>query len=153
MSENEITEILNKYHVIAVVGASDHIGKPSHRVTAYLKQHGYKIIPINPNIKELFGEKAYPSLLEIPTKIQETIDIVDIFRKNEDVPTVVEQALQLKKTVGRPFVVWMQQEIVNEAAAQKARQAGLTVIMDKCLMKEHLHRRAAPTPHPESETQ
>lgn len=152
MSENEITEILDKYHVIAVVGASDHIGKPSHRVTAYLKQHGYRIIPINPNIKELFGEKAYPTLLDVPAKIQTTIDVVDIFRKSEDVPTVVEQALQLKKAVGRPFVVWMQQEIINEAAAEKARKAGLVVVMDRCMMKEHLHRRA-PTPHPESEMQ
>lgn len=152
MSENEITEILNKNHVIAVVGASDHIGRPSHRVTAYLKQHGYKIIPINPNIKELFGEKAYPSLLEIPAKIQATIDVVDIFRKSEDVPAVVEQALQLKKAVGRPFVVWMQQEIINEQAAEKARKAGLVVVIDKCMMKEHMHRRA-PTPHPESERQ
>jgi uncharacterized protein len=152
LSENEITEILNKYHVIAVVGASDHIGKPSHRVTAYLKQHGYKIIPINPNIKELFGEKAYPSLLDVPAAVQATIDVVDIFRKSEDVTTVVEQVLQLKKSVGRPFVIWMQQEIVNEAAAEKARKAGLVVVVDRCLMKEHLHRRA-PTPHPESEMQ
>jgi uncharacterized protein len=152
LSENEITEILNKYHVFAVVGASDHIGKPSHRVTAYLKQHGYKIIPINPNIKELFGEKAYPSLLDVPAKVQATIDVVDIFRKSEDVPLVVEQVLQLKKSVGRPFVVWMQQEIINEAAAEKARKAGLMVVMDRCLMKEHLHRRA-PKQHPESETQ
>jgi predicted CoA-binding protein len=152
LSENEITEILNKCHVIAVVGASDHIGKPSHRVTAYLKQHGYKIIPINPNIKELFGEKAYPSLLEVPSGIKASIDVVDIFRKSEDVPIVVDQALQLKKSVGRPFVIWMQQDIINEAVAEKARQAGLTVVMDRCLMKEHLHRRSL-TPHPESETQ
>lgn len=152
MSENEITEILNKYHVIAVVGASDHIGKPSHRVTAYLKQHGYKIIPINPNIKALFGEKAYPSLLDVPVAVQASLDVVDIFRKSEDVPPIVDQIIALKQQVGRPFVVWMQQDIVNEAAAEKARQAGLTVVMDKCLMKEHLHRRN-PKPHQESETQ
>jgi predicted CoA-binding protein len=152
LSENEITEILNKYHVIAVVGASDRIGKPSHRVTAYLKQHGYKIIPINPNIKVLFGEKAYPSLFDVPASVQAVIDVVDIFRKSEDVPPIVDQVIALKQQVGRPFVVWMQQDIVNEAAAEKARQVGLTVVMDKCLMKEHLHRRS-PTPHQESETQ
>jgi uncharacterized protein len=152
LSENEITEILNKYHVIAVVGASDHIGKPSHRVTAYLKQHGYKIIPINPNLSELFGEKAYKSLLDVPAAIQATIDVVDVFRKSEDVPAIVDQAITLKQRFDRPFVVWMQQDIVNEAAAEKARKAGLTVIMDRCLMKEHLHRRG-PTPHPESEMQ
>jgi predicted CoA-binding protein len=141
MSETEISRILNQYKVIAIVGASDQIGKPSHRVAAYLKQHGYKIIPINPNITGLFGEKAYKNLLEIPPQIQATLDILNIFRKSEDVPPIVEQAIELKRRVGRPFVVWMQQDIVNEAAAEKARQTGLTVVMDKCLMKEHLHRR------------
>jgi predicted CoA-binding protein len=142
MSESEVTEILNKYKVVAVVGLSDQLGKPSHRVAAYLKQHGYKIIPVNPTIEKALGEKAYKSLLEIPAGIQKTIDIVDIFRKSEDVPIVVEQAIQLKRSVGRPFVVWMQLDIVNEAAAETARQAGLVVVMDKCLMKEHLHRRS-----------
>lgn len=141
MSESEVTEILSKYKVIAVVGLSDQLGKPSHRVAAYLKQHGYKIIPVNPTIEKALGEKAYKSLLEIPSGIQKTIDIVDIFRKSEDVPIVVEQAIELKRTVGRPYVIWMQHDIVNEAAAEKARQAGLMVVMDKCLMKEHLHRR------------
>lgn len=141
MSESEVTEILNKYRVIAIVGLSNQLGKPSHRVGAYLKQHGYKIIPVNPTIQEVFGEKAYKSLLDIPAGIQKTIDIVDIFRKSEDVPIVVEQAIQLKRSVGRPFVVWMQLDIVNQKAAEMAKQAGLEVVMDKCLMKEHLHRR------------
>jgi predicted CoA-binding protein len=141
LSEEQVTEILNKYRVIAIVGASNTIGKPSHRVAAYLKQHGYKIIPINPNITELFGEKSYKSLLDVPPQIQATIDVVDIFRKSEDVPPIVDQVIELKQRTGRPFVVWMQQDIVNEGAAEKARQAGLVVVMDKCLMKEHLHRR------------
>jgi predicted CoA-binding protein len=142
MSESEVTEILNKYKVIAMVGASDQIGKPSHRVAAYLKQHGYRVIPVNPNIKALFGEKSYGSLLEIPTDLQKTIDVVDIFRKSEDVGPIVEQAVKMKQKVGRPFVVWMQLDIVNEAAAEAARHAGIEVVMDKCLMKEHLHRRS-----------
>jgi predicted CoA-binding protein len=142
MSESEVTEILNKYKVIAVVGLSDQLGKPSHRVAAYLKQHGYKIIPVNPTIEKALGERSYKSLLEIPAGIQKTIDIVDIFRKSEDVPIVVDQAIELKRTVGRPFVVWMQLDIINEGAAEKARQAGLEVVMDRCLMKEHLHRRS-----------
>jgi len=141
LSEEQVTEILNKYRVIAIVGASNTIGKPSHRVAAYLKQHGYKIIPINPNITELFGEKSYKSLLDVPPQIQATIDVVDIFRKSEDVPPIVDQVIELKQRTGRPFVVWMQQDIVNEGAAEKARQAGLVVVMDKCLMKAHLHRR------------
>lgn len=141
MSDTEVTEILNKYKVIAVVGLSNQLGKPSHRVAAYLKQHGYKIIPVNPTVEKALGEKSYKSLLDIPEDIQKTIDVVDIFRKSEDVPPIVEQTIQLKKKFGRPYVVWMQLEIVNEAAAQAARQAGLAVVMDKCLMKEHLHRR------------
>jgi hypothetical protein len=141
LSEEQVTEILNKYRVIAIVGASNTIGKPSHRVAAYLKQHGYKIIPNNPNITELFGEKSYKSLLDVPPQIHATIDVVDIFRKSEDVPPIVDQVIELKQRTGRPFVVWMQQDIVNEGAAEKARQAGLVVVMDKCLMKEHLHRR------------
>lgn len=141
MSEKEVTEILNKCKVVAIVGVSNQLGKPSHRVAAYLKQHGYCIIPVNPTIKEVFGEKSYKSLLDIPFEIQKTIDVVDIFRKSEDVPQIVEQAIKLKRAVGRPLVVWMQLGIINEAAAEAARQAGLTVVMDKCIMKEHLHRR------------
>lgn len=141
MSESEVTEILNKYKVIAIVGVSNQLGKPSHRVAAYLKQHGYKIIPVNPTIDSVFGEKAYKSLLDIPEAIQKTIDVVDIFRKAEDVPPIMEQAIRLKQKNGRPFVVWMQLDIVNQKAAEMAKQAGIEVVMDKCLMKEHLHRR------------
>ncbi|MCW3982517.1 MAG: CoA-binding protein [Candidatus Bathyarchaeota archaeon] len=141
MSEGIVEEILGKYRVVAIVGVSDQIGKPSHRVAAYLKKHGYRIIPINPNINGLFGEKSYNSLADIPEHIQRTIDIVDIFRKSEDVPPIVQQTIKMKEAVGRPFVVWMQRGIVNEAAAQVAQQAGLVVVMDKCLMEEHLHLR------------
>lgn len=141
MSNSEVTEILNKYRVIAVVGLSNQLGKPSHRVAAYMKQHGYKIIPVNPTIEKALGEKSYKSLLDIPQEIQRTIDVVDIFRRSEDVSPIVDQAIQLKQKFGRPLVVWMQLDIVNQAAAEKAKQAGLQVVMDKCLMKEHLHRR------------
>jgi uncharacterized protein len=141
LSQDEVTEILGKYKVIAIVGLSDTLGKPSHRVAAYLKNHGYRIIPVNPTIKGVFGEKSYKSLLDIPEAIQRTIDVVDIFRKSKDVPPIVEQTIRLRQKFGRPFVVWMQLGIINEVAAQAARQAGLTVVMDKCLMKEHLHRR------------
>jgi uncharacterized protein len=138
-SEQHIKEILTKYHVVAVVGLSNTIGKPSHRVGAYLQQHGYCLIPINPAIDEALGNKSYKSLLDIPPEAAKTIDIVDIFRKSEDVPSIVEQAIHLKQLYGRPFVVWMQLEISNEKAAEAARKAGLIVVMDKCLMKEHLH--------------
>jgi uncharacterized protein len=137
LSQNHIGEILQKYRTIAVVGLSQTIGKDSHRVAAYLKTHGYRIIPVNPSAQEVLHEKSYPSLLDIPEEIQRAIDIVDIFRRPEDVSPIVEQAIELKKRFGRPFVVWMQLGIVNEEAAQKARSAGLVVVMDKCLMVEH----------------
>ena len=141
MSQNEIKEIIKKYKVIAVVGLSKELEKDSHRVSAYLKQHGYRIIPVNPFADEVLGEKSYQSLLDIPPEIQKTIEIVDIFRRAKDVPPIVEQAIKLKRMYGRPFVVWMQLEIVNEQAAEVARHAGLVVVMDKCLMVEH-HRLA-----------
>ncbi len=141
MSQSEIKNILSKYKVIAIVGASNQIGKPSHRVAAYLKKHGYTIIPVNPFIDKVFGEKSYSSLIEIPEKIQRTIDIVNIFRKSEDVQPIVEQAIKIKHLVGRQFVVWMQLGIANSVAAEAARQVGLFVVMDKCLMAEHIHLR------------
>ncbi len=141
MSQSIVEEILGKYRVIAVVGLSKELGKPSHRVAAYLKNHGYHIIPVNPFVDEVFGEKSYKNLLEIPEVLQRKIDIVDIFRRSEDVPPIVEQAIKMREEVGRPFVVWMQQGIVNETAAKAAQQAGLIVVMNKCLMAEHLHLR------------
>lgn len=138
MCEAEVKEILDKYKVIAVVGLSGTIGKPSHRVSAYMKQHGYKIIPVNPTIEEVFGLQSYKSLLDIPLEIQKTIEIVDIFRKPQDVFPIVEQVIELKKINGQPFAVWMQLDIVNQEAAEKAKKAGLSVVMDKCIMKEHM---------------
>jgi hypothetical protein len=137
MSQSQIKEILEKYKVIAVVGLSNEPKKDSHRVSAYLKQHGYRIIPVNPFADEVLGEKSYKSLLDIPPQIQKTIEIVDIFRPAKDVPPIVEQAIKLKQMYGKPLVVWMQLGIVNEEAAQAATRAGLVVVMDKCLMVEH----------------
>ena len=137
MSQNEIKEILTKYKTVAVVGLSREPGKDSHRVSAYLKQHGFHIIPVNPFADEILGEKSYKSLLDIPPEIQKTIEIVDVFRPSKDVPPIVEQAIKLKAAYGKPNVVWMQLGIVNEQAAEAARQAGLTVVMDKCRMVEH----------------
>ena len=137
MSQNVIKEILEKYRVIAVVGLSKEPGKDSHRVAAYLKRHGYSIIPVNPFADEVLGEKSYPSLLDIPSEVQKTIEIVDIFRPAKDVPPIMEQAIKLKEKNGKPFVVWMQLGIVNEQAAEAGRRAGLIVVMDKCLMVEH----------------
>ncbi len=139
LSQNEIRDILTKYKTVAVVGLSRELGKDSHRVSAYLKNHGFRIIPVNPFADEVLGEKSYKSLLDIPPEIQKTIEIVDIFRPSKDVPPIVEQAIKLKAIYGKPHVIWMQLGIVNEAAAKTAKKAGLTVVMDKCMMVEHRH--------------
>jgi uncharacterized protein len=126
-----ITDLLKRSHTIAVVGLSDSPLRPSHGVSAYMQTHGYRIIPVNPQIRGSLGEKAYPSLLDV----KEKIDIVNIFRRPARVEEVVDQAIQLKVPV-----IWMQEGVVNEKAAQKARQAGIFVIMDTCILKEHRAR-------------
>jgi uncharacterized protein len=126
-----ITELLRKAKTIAVVGLSDNPLRPSHGVSAYMQSHGYRIIPVNPEIRSSLGEKSYASLLEVPEKI----DIVDIFRRPEFVEEVVDQAIQLKVPA-----VWMQEEVVHEQAAEKARKAGIFVVMDQCILKEHRAR-------------
>jgi len=128
---DQIYEILQRARTIAVVGLSDNPLRPSHGVAAYLQTQGYRIIPVNPEIKGSLGEKAYPSLLDVPEKI----DIVDIFRRPEFVEEVVDQAIQLKVPA-----VWMQEEIIHEKAAQKARAAGIFVVMDRCILIEHRAR-------------
>ena len=137
MNRDTIKEILATCKTIAVVGLSREPDKESYIVSAYMQKHGFRIIPVNPFADEVLGEKSYKNLLTIPAKLQKNIDIVDIFRKTDDVPPVVEQALKLKEKHGKPCVVWMQLGIVNEKAAADARKAGLTVIMDKCIMQQH----------------
>ena len=137
MSQNEIKEILTKYKTVAVVGLSREPEKDSYIVSAYLKEHGFRIIPVNPFADEVLGEKSYKSLLDIPTEIQITIEVIDIFRPAKDVPPIVDQAVKLKEIYGKPIVVWMQLGIVNEQAAETAKRAGLTVVMNKCMMVEH----------------
>jgi len=133
LSAEEIKSILEKYKTITVVGLSTDPAKDSHRVAKYLKTKGYHIIPINPSADVILGEKCYKSLLDVP----ETIEIVDIFRPAKDVPLIIDQAIELKKRLGNPRIIWMQLGIVNEEAAKRARDASLTVVMDKCMMKEH----------------
>ncbi len=137
MSRREIHEILQKSKVIAVVGLSRDPEKASHRVSLYMKEHGFTIIPVNPTADRILSEKSYKSLVDIPFEIQKAVDIIDIFRPAEDVPSIVEQAIKLRETHGKPDVVWMQLGIVNEDAAKTAQEAGLSVIMDKCIMIEH----------------
>jgi uncharacterized protein len=126
-----ITDLLRRAKTIAVVGLSNNPLRSSHGVSAYMQSHGYRIIPVNPKIKGCLGERAYASLLEVPEKI----DIVNIFRRPEFVEEVVDRAIQLKVPA-----IWMQEEVIHEKAAEKARKAGIFVVMDQCILKEHRAR-------------
>lgn len=126
-----IYELLSRIKNIAVVGLSDSPLRPSHGVSAYMQAQGYKIIPVNPRIAEALGETAYASLLEVPEKI----DLIDVFRRPEYVDEIVDQAIQLKIPA-----IWLQEDVVNERAAEKARHAGIFVVMDRCILKEHRAR-------------
>ena len=121
-------EILNSSRTIAVAGLSPKEDRPSFTVASYLKQQGYLIIPVNPTASEILGEKSYPDLSSIP----ETIDVVDIFRRSEEVPAIVEEAIKIGAKS-----VWMQEGVISEEAAKLAKDAGLRVVMDKCMFKEH----------------
>jgi predicted CoA-binding protein len=125
---NHISEILHTAHIIAVVGLSSKRYRPSYGVSEYMKKAGYRIIPVNPREKEVLGEIAYPDLDSVPGPI----DIVDIFRRSEFVPEIVEAAIRKGARV-----IWMQEGVVHEAAARRAEAAGLTVIMDRCILKDH----------------
>jgi predicted CoA-binding protein len=129
MSDDQMMrDILVSAKTIASVGLSSNPGKESFWIVKYLKDQGYRIIPVNPTAEEILGEKAYPDLESVP----EPIDVVQVFRKPEDVPPVVDSAIKAGAKV-----VWMQEGIVNEEAAQKARQAGLQVVMDACMRVTH----------------
>jgi predicted CoA-binding protein len=130
-------EVLTNYRIVAIVGVSRSPTKYSFKVAEYLKKHGFHIVPINPYADEILGVKSYRSLLDMPVEVQKTVEIVDVFRPSEDVLPIVEQVVKLKKLYGRPYVVWMQLGIINKSAAEKAEKAGLTVIMNKCMMREH----------------
>jgi len=137
LNEDVAKEVLTKYKTIAVVGLSKDPSKASYQVAEYLKNHAFRIIPVNPSANEVFGEKAYKSLLDVPTEVQKAIEVVDIFRPSEEVMPIVEQAAELKKVHGTLRVVWMQLGIINDQAAELAKKAGLTVVMNKCMVQEH----------------
>jgi len=121
-------EILKDSQVIAVVGLSANPDRASYGVASYLKENGYRVIPVNPREEEVLGEICYPDLSSIP----EPVDVVDIFRRPEDVPAIVQEAIKIGART-----VWMQKEVINEEAAAQARQAGLRVVMDRCMREEH----------------
>jgi predicted CoA-binding protein len=128
---DEIGELLKRTKTIAVVGLSDSPLRPSYGVSAYMQSQGYKIIPVNPSIKGSLGEKAVASLADV----EEKIDMVDVFRRSEYVPDLVDEAIRLKVPA-----IWLQEDVIHEEAAEKARKAGIFVVMDKCILKEHRRR-------------
>jgi hypothetical protein len=123
-----IADLLRSAHTIAVVGLSNKRFRPSYGVSEYMKRSGYRIIPVNPGHAEILGEKSYPDLESIP----EPVDIVNIFRRSECVPEIVDAAIRIGAKA-----IWMQEGVVDERAAAKARAAGLAVVMDRCVLKEH----------------
>ncbi len=123
-----VRKILEEYRTIAVVGLSDKPERPSFRVASYLQAQGYRIVPVNPRLTEVLGEEAYPDLHSIPFEI----DVVDIFRRSKDVPSIVDAAIEKGARA-----VWMQEEVISEESALKAKERGLDVIMDLCMLKEH----------------
>ena len=128
---DQIGELLKNARNIAVVGLSDSPLRPSHGVAAYMQSQGYRIFPVNPTITDALGEPSYGSLLDV----KEKIDVVNIFRRPEFVPALVDQAIQLKVPA-----IWMQEGVIHEQAAEKARRAGIFVVMDHCILKEHRAR-------------
>ena len=136
MSDDPIRELLERSKVIAVVGLSSKPHRPSYGVARYMQSAGYRIIPVNPNEQEVLGEKCYARLEDIPIKV----DIVDVFRRSEFVPPVVDSAIGIGARG-----VWLQEGVIDEEAAARAREAGLVVVMDRCILKEHARRFAQPT--------
>jgi predicted CoA-binding protein len=130
MKDAEIRDTLRNFATVAVVGISPKEDRPSYVVASYLKSKGYRIIPVRPDGDEILGERVYHSLSEIPKEIR--LDVVDIFRRSGDVPPVVEEAIQQGAKV-----VWMQEGVIHTEAGEKAEKAGLKVVMDRCIKKEH----------------
>jgi predicted CoA-binding protein len=125
----QLSDIFQQCHTIAVVGLSDKRFRPSYGVAEYMQRHGYRIIPVNPQESQVLGEKAYADLDAVP----DGIDIVDIFRRSEHVPEIVEAAIRKGAKV-----VWMQEGVIHEEAAHRAMDAGLVVVMDRCILKDHM---------------
>jgi len=130
MKDENLKDILTGYKTVAIVGISPKEDRPSYIVASYLQSKGYRIIPVRPDGDTILGEKVYHSLMEIPKEIE--VDVVDIFRRSEDVPPIVDEAIQRGAEV-----VWMQEGVVHKEAGAKAEKAGLKVVMDRCMKKEY----------------
>jgi predicted CoA-binding protein len=131
MNNIDIDSVLTQYRTVAIIGASADPQRPSYRVADFLQKEGYRIIPVTPKSGEILGEKVYPDLSSIPIPV----DVVDIFRRTQEIPPVVEEAISIGAKA-----VWMQEGLINEEAAEKAKKAGLIVVMDRCMRKELLKK-------------
>jgi len=130
-TSDDIGRLLSGVKTIAVVGLSNDPMRPSHGVSSYMQQQGYRIIPVNPTISEALGERSYPDLASVP----EEIDLVNVFRRPDYVPAIVDEAIRLKLPA-----IWLQEGVIHPEAASKAREAGMPVVMDRCILKEHRRR-------------
>jgi predicted CoA-binding protein len=130
-------DVMRKYRVIAVVGASKNPEKEAYSVPAYLKDHGYTIVPVNPTTDSLLGEKAYHSLEDLPASLASKIEVVDVFRPSEELPQVARQAAEMKKRFGRPFVFWAQLGLENEEAKRILKDGGIDYVMNECMKIVH----------------
>jgi uncharacterized protein len=131
------TDVMKKFKVIAVVGASKNPEKDANSVPAYLQEHGYTIIPVNPTADVINGAKVYPSLADIPDELAKKVEVVDVFRPSEELPQVANQVAEMKRKTGRPFVFWGQLGLENEEAKQILSQAKVDYVMDRCMRTEH----------------
>jgi uncharacterized protein len=130
-------EVLERCKTIAVVGASKNPEKEAYTVPRYLKEHGYQIVPVNPTATEILGERAYPSLLDLPEELGRVVDVVEVFRPSSELPQVALQAVEMKKRYGRPLFFWAQQGLESEEAKRILEGNGIQYVMDACMRSVH----------------
>ncbi len=130
-------EVLKKYNVIAVVGISKNPEKDAYTVPEYMKEHGYKIIPVNPTADQILGEKAYKSLMDLPPDLAKQVELVDVFRPSEELPQVAQQVIEMRKKYGRPFAFWAQLGLENEEAKKMLSKNKIPYVMNACLRVVH----------------
>ncbi len=130
-------EVLKKFRTIVVVGASKNPEKDAFTVPQYMKEHGYRIIPVNPTADQIIGEKAYPSLLDLPAELAKSVEVVDVFRPSEELPQIAQQVLDFRKKYGRPYVFWAQLGLENEEAKRMLSKGGVSYVMNACLRVVH----------------
>ena len=130
-------QVLRKYRIVAVVGASKNPEKDAHTVPAYMKEHGFQIIPVNPTADQILGEKVYPSLLDLPAELARKVEVVDVFRPSEELPEIARQASEMKKRSSRPFVFWAQLGLENEEAKGILTESRVDYVMNQCMRVVH----------------